>query len=241
MKQPKAQNLEEGKLLIEAEKELKRNVDELMVWLGGSIKYFVHSIKSLSELSTEKDQLRSYVTARLFDCTSQLSEIADFYIPGATSSKEKKMSEKHILKDIKKSLKGYDIDPEDMDEIVTFYTNSLNGILAENIEEFMSMRLHISALQFIAKTCNEYGSALLKYVCNHIIRTNNLPVGARVGNLLCLIMAIKEVGSTLMGDYAESIEIVLDQASVSVCMAITSDFMKSKKKEEKDGNQESGE
>lgn len=232
MKQPTVQNLSEQKTFIEAEKELKKNVDELMVWLGGTVRYFVRSIKGLSERTNDKDGFRSYVSERLLANTERLSEVADFYMPNATRKHGKQLTDREMLLDIKRSLRGYDVKADDYDELSLFYKNSICGILSENYEEFITMRLHISALDFMSKTCNDYGATLLNYVCDHILRTKDMPIGQRIGTLLCLVMAVMEVDSKLLGDYAESIDTIVDHASITVCMSVTTDFLNSKKKEE---------
>lgn len=225
-------NGNEEKLIIEAEKELKKNVDELMVWLGGTVNYFIRSIKELSELSQDKETFRSYVTARLFDSMARLSEVADIYIPETGRMQNEDLSDEEMLHEIKLSLKDFDIDPDNFDELSLFYKNTISGILAENYEELSTLRMHISALKFISKSRNDYGANLLQFICDHILRTGNMPLGQRIGYLLCLIMAVKEVESSMVGSYAEDIDGIIDQASVSVCMSVTTDFINSRKKEE---------
>lgn len=225
-------NMNEETLLVEAEKEVKKNVDELMVWLGGTVNYFIRSIKGLAELSGDKERLRSYVTARLFSNISRLSEVADIYFSEAENEQEEIFCKDELLHRIKHSFT--DEEPIDYDELSLFYKNTISGILAENYDVLSTLRMHISALKFISKSCNDYGANLLQFVCNHIMRTENMTLGQRIGYLLCLVMSVKEVESPLMGTYADSIDSIIDKASVAVCMSVTADFINSKGREDED-------
>lgn len=217
----------EEKIFLETEKEIKNNIDELLVWLGGSVNYFVRSIKELSNVSKEKDIFRSYVTERLFDCISPLGEIADIFAPEDYNEEDAEFREK-----LEKSLLGIDINPDDLDEIGRYYASQICGIMSLNYDEFLTMRLHVSALKFISKHGNDLGSKVLDFLCDHIMRVQHLPMEKKIANLLFLIMAVREIPDTLLGDYAEDINSILDKASLTVCMSVTNDFINSRRKDE---------
>ena len=232
MKKSETRNVHDEKLIMQTEQEIQKNVDELMVWLGGTVRYFVHSIKGLSEISKDKDKFRSYVTARLFKNIDRLSEIADIYAPD-NAPKEGKEYDKEIQKALKESLRGYSIKPDDAEDLFRYFTSVTTSILAVNIEEFQTMRMHISALKFMSHSADDFGSDLLDYICDHILRSQYLPHGKRMAATVCLVTAAMEVEDKLLGDFAESIADIIDQATMVIFMSIVNDYLASNKKEEK--------
>lgn len=223
----------EEMLLNEAEMEIRKNTDELLKWLGGTVRYLVCSIKGLSELSKDKKGYRSYVTERLLANIECLSEIADIYGDETTDCDDDNDSHVGIdEKDIAAALFGQEGKIEDLDDLYRFYAKMITTILAVNREEFLTMRLHISAIKFINKAGDAFGSELLGYICDHILRTKNQIREKRIANMLCLVMAIKEVPSELLGGYAEVIESIIDHSSLIVCMSVTNDYINNEKNKE---------
>ena len=233
MKKSVAQNLHDGKIIMETEKEIQKNVDELVEWLGGTVRYFVRSIKALSELSNDKLYFRSYVTEHIFKHLDRLSEIADIYSPDDTAPDGEELSEQDLERILKKCMSNYDVEPDNFDDLGRYYASVITATLAVNHNILMDMRLHLSALKFISKSSDDFGSNVLDYICEHILHNADLPACKRMADSLCLVMAIMGIDSKLFGNYAEVITDIIDKISFMLCMNVTNDYLMANKKEDK--------
>ncbi|MCQ2221021.1 MAG: hypothetical protein MJZ12_06480 [Prevotella sp.] len=211
----------EKQVLTEAENEIRKNVEDLVRWLDGSLKYFVRSIKGLSELHEDKEIFRSYVTKRLLDNLGQLSEIADIYDTD-DETPEDENEEKNF------HLNEQEIDYKDLGR---FYASEIVSILATNTDELDLMRFRISMLHFIAGSPDNFGNAVLDYVAHRVLMLQTKDMSQKIATLLCLVKVLRDREYEAYGEYADTIKEIVDDMTLTICMSITKDYESSKNPE----------
>ena len=242
MEKSTTQTPAEKQILSEADIEIRKNVNDLVRWLDGSMKFFVRSIKGLAELSQNREMFRSYVTNQVMKNLDRLSEIADIY----DVEDEQKPEKEHLADDtLPPEVKKFFLNAEKIDynDLIRFYNSEIVAILATNVDTLDSMRLRAATLHFVSKSGNEFGRGMIDYICNRILMAQTQHLSTKIAMLLCLMTTVRDYDMKEYGDYADIIKDITDDMTFAVCMAVTKDYENTQKPPVKDnshGNKESG-
>lgn len=196
------------------ESAVRQNADELLKWLAGTTRFFVKSMKTLSEESKNKELFRGYVTHRLFNHIQQLAEIADIHaIREETDGKEEGTSERVLH------------EPEvDIENLAGFYNRYIVAILAENKDTLDILRNTISVMKGIEGSGDSFGKDVKDFIHGYLCEIQDKTLEQQAAALLCLVMVAYEFKYEDMGKHGSYIEDLIDNLSAIVCGVVTRDY-----------------